>query len=78
MEAVNKKIEHEFKNIAQIFRALHGKFGDAVAVVLAAGGTAWSGYDLWKAREQLPVELTAMLKQAIHDCQAACRREAIK
>lgn len=53
-------------------------FGDAVAVVLAAGGTAWSGYDLWKAREQLPAELTAMLKQAIHDCQAACRMEVLK
>ena len=53
-------------------------FGDAVAVVLAAGGTAWSGYDLYEARKQLPDELTAMLKQAIHDCQAACRMEAIK
>ena len=53
-------------------------FGDAVAVALAAGGTAWSGYDLWKAREQLPVELTAMLKQAIQDCQTACRKEAEK
>ncbi len=53
-------------------------FGDAIAVVLAAGGTAWSGYDLWKAREQLSAELTAMLKQAIHDCQAACRRETLK
>ena len=53
-------------------------FGDAVAVVLAAGGTAWSGYDLWKAREQLPAELTAMLKQVINDCQAACRAEVLK
>ena len=52
--------------------------GDSVVVVLASGGTAWSGYDLWKAREQLPAELTAMLKQAIHDCQAACRKEATK
>ena len=53
-------------------------FGDAVAVVLAAGGTAWSGYELWKAREQLSTELTAMLKQAIHDCQVACRMEVLK
>ena len=53
-------------------------FGDAVAVVLAAGGTAWSGYDLWKAREQLPAELEGMLKKAIHDCQAACRAEVLK
>lgn len=53
-------------------------FGDAVAVVLAAGGTAWSGYDLYEARKQLPAELTALLKQVISDCQTACRREALK
>lgn len=53
-------------------------FGDAVAVVLAAGGTVWSGYDLYEARKQLPAELTALLKKAIHDCQATCRVEAIK
>ena len=53
-------------------------FGDAVAVVLAAGGTAWSSYDLYQARKHLPAELTAMLKQAIRDCQAACRGEAAK
>ena len=53
-------------------------FGDAVAVVLAAGGTAWSSYDLYQARKQLPAELTALLKQNISDCQAACRREMLK
>ena len=53
-------------------------FGDAVAVVLAAGGTAWSGYDLWKAREHLPAELTALLKQVISDCQEACRKGAFR
>ena len=53
-------------------------FGDAVAVVLAAGGTAWSSYDLYEARKQLPAELTALLKQVISDCQAACRREMSK
>ena len=53
-------------------------FGDAVAVVLAAGGTAWSSYDLYQAQKQLPAELTALLKQAISDCQAACRREVLK
>ena len=53
-------------------------FGDAVAVVLAAGGTTWSSYDLYEARKQLPAELTALLKQVISDCQAACRREAMK
>jgi len=53
-------------------------FGDAVAVVLAAGGTAWSSYDLYEARKHLTAELTALLKQVISDCQAACRREALK
>ncbi|MDD6337943.1 MAG: hypothetical protein PUC15_06125 [Lentisphaeria bacterium] len=53
-------------------------FGDAVAVVLAAGGTAWSSYDLYQAQKQLPAELTALLKQAISDCQAACRMEVLK
>lgn len=52
--------------------------GDIVAVVLAAGGTAWSAYDLWKARELLPSELTSLLEQAVNDCQAACRGEALK
>ena len=46
--------------------------------VLAAGGTAWSGYDLWKAREQLPAELTALLLSVIRDCQDACRKEVLK
>ena len=49
-------------------------FGDAVAVVLATGGTAWSCYDLYEARKQLPNELTALLKQAISDCQETCRK----
>ena len=53
-------------------------FGDAVAVVLAAGGTAWSSYDLYQARKQLPAELATLLKQAISDLQKACRMEALK
>ena len=53
-------------------------FGDAVAVVLAAGGTAWSSYDLYEARKHLPAELTTLLQTAIRDCQEACRREALK
>ena len=53
-------------------------FGDAVAVVLAAGGTAWSSYDLYEARKRLPAELTVLLKQAISDCQAACRKEVAR
>jgi len=53
-------------------------FGDAVAVALAAGGTAWSTYDLYEARKQLPTKLTAVLTQVISDCQAACRMEMLK
>ena len=49
-------------------------FGDAVAAVLAAGGTAWSGYDLYQARKHLPAELTALWKQVISDLQEACRK----
>ena len=49
-------------------------FGDAVAVVLAAGGTAWSSYDLYQAQQQLPAELTALLQAVIRDLQAACRK----
>ncbi len=52
--------------------------GDAIGVLLAAGGTAWCGYDLFEARKQLTTELTAMLKQVINDCQAACRMEVLK
>ena len=53
-------------------------FGDAVAVVLAAGGTAWSSYDLYQARKQLPAELTALLQTVIHDLQEACRKGAFR
>ena len=53
-------------------------FGDAVAVVLVAGGTAWSSYDLYEARKHLPAELTALLKQVINDCQEACRKGAFR
>ena len=53
-------------------------FGDAVAVVLAAGGTAWSGYDLYQARKHLPEELTSLLQAVIRDLQEACRGEALK
>ena len=49
-------------------------FGDAIAVVLAAGGTAWSGYDLYEARKHLPDELTALLQAVIRDLQEACRK----
>ena len=53
-------------------------FGDIAGVALATGGAAWSGYDLWKAHVRLPTELTALLTQAIRDCQEACRKEAFR
>ena len=53
-------------------------FGDILAVALAAGGTAWSAYDLHKANEQLPQELTELLEAAIRDCREACRKEATR
>ena len=53
-------------------------FGDAAAVILAAGGTAWSSYDLYEARKHLPAELTALLLSVIRDCQEACRMEVLK
>ena len=53
-------------------------FGDAITVVLAAGGTAWSSYDLYQARKHLPKELTALLQAVIRDLQEACRGEALK
>ena len=53
-------------------------FGDIIGVALAAGGTAWSVYDINKASKQLPKELEALLRQAVHDCQAACRMEVLK
>ena len=52
--------------------------GDAIGLLLATGGTAWCGYDLYKAREQLSVELTTMLKQLVNGCHAACRKEVLK
>ena len=53
-------------------------FGDILAVALAAGGTAWSIYDLRKSNELLPEELTELLEAAIRDCQDACRKEATR
>ena len=53
-------------------------FGDVLAVVLAAGGTAWSVYDLRKSNDLLPEELTELLDAAIRDCQEACRKEATR
>jgi len=47
-------------------------------VLLAAGGIIWCGVDLYKAKAELPLELTAILQRTILDYQEACRREALK
>ena len=49
-------------------------FGDAVGVVMAVGGTAWSLIDLKRARTQLPPVLTAELEQRLQAFHEACRR----
>lgn len=52
--------------------------GDVIGVLLAAGGIIWCGVDLYKAKAELPLELTAILQRTILDYQEACRREALK
>lgn len=52
-------------------------FGDAVGVVLAAGGTAWCLIDLKQNCTQLPMELTAALHQDILEFHEACRRSVL-
>lgn len=52
-------------------------FGDAVGVVLAAGGTAWCLIDLKQNCAQLPMELTAALHQDIIEFHEACRRSVL-
>ena len=52
-------------------------FGDAVGVVLAAGGTAWCLIDLKQICAQLPWELTAALHQDILEFHEACRRSVL-
>ena len=52
--------------------------GDIIGVVMAAGGTVWSAYDLYKVKTQLGPELKSMLQQSVQECQAACRMEALR
>ena len=52
-------------------------FGDAVGVVLAAGGTAWCLIDLKQNCAQLPWELTAALHQDILAFHETCRRSVL-
>lgn len=52
--------------------------GDIFGVVMAAGGTAWGLYDLWKIRKTLPSELRAVLYASIEDYHKACREEVMR
>ena len=52
--------------------------GDVIGIVMAAGGTVWSAYDLYKVKTQLGPELKSLLQQSVRECQAACRMEALK
>ena len=52
--------------------------GDIIGVVMAAGGTVWSAYDLYKVKTQLGPDLKNLLQQSVQECQAACRMEALK
>ena len=52
--------------------------GDIIGIVIAAGGTVWSAYDLYQVKTQLGPEIKNLLLQSVRDCQAACRMEALK
>ena len=52
--------------------------GDIIGIVMAAGGTVWSAYDLYKVKTQLGPELKNLLQQSVREGQAACRMEALK
>ena len=52
--------------------------GDIIGVVMAAGGTVWSAYDLYQVKTQLGPEMRKLLQQSVQECQTACRLEALK
>ena len=52
--------------------------GDIIGIVMAAGGTVWSAYDLYQVKTQLGPEMKTLLQQSVQECQAACRMEALK
>jgi len=52
--------------------------GDIIGIVMAAGGTVWSAYDLYQVKTQLGPEIKNLLQQSVQECQAACRMEALK
>ena len=50
--------------------------GDIVGVIVAIGGTAWSGYELYNAHQALSSEMSDALRNAISVTIAQCRLEA--
>ena len=52
--------------------------GDIIGIVMAAGGTVWSAYDLYQVKTKLGPEMKNLLQQSVQECQAACRMEALK
>ena len=52
--------------------------GDIIGIVMAAGGTVWSAYDLYQVKTKLGPEMKNLLQQSVQECQAACRLEALK
>ena len=52
--------------------------GDIIGIVMAAGGTVWSAYDLYQVKNKLGPEMKNLLQQSVQECQAACRLEALK
>ena len=52
--------------------------GDIIGIVMAAGGTVWSAYDLYQVKTQFGPEMKNLLQQSVQECQAACRLEALK
>ena len=52
--------------------------GDIIGIVMAAGGTVWSAYDLYQVKTTLGPEMKNLLQQSVQECQAACRMEALK
>lgn len=52
--------------------------GDIIGIVLAAGGTIWSGAELHRAYKALPSQLTYALQDAVAATITQCRLEAAK
>ena len=52
--------------------------GDAVGVLMAAGGSAWCLWDICHAGIRLRKDLTASLLSGIAECRETCRREVLK